>query len=261
MPLGFRYRRSKPSLVRREGDFLHEISFHSSDRNIIIPDGERDTLMQALQFYGQKHRLSLTPELIDTMVQSSVTLQITVSTRSGLMKEWRRQQLLPLRNDDYVAGDEIGRLRLPSSVAHFNPGPIETRKQSIVEATVLLQDVALPFFNLFRKSEDLVTRLVEEDLPGFWEAPAFEYVLCFGGWDQGLALLARYLRDRDVEKRFAELLPVFRTERWRQLSLRQLEERMPLGGHAERAGRLAQIAVAYSIAAGKPPGGHVSAES
>jgi len=122
--LGFRYRRSKPSLVRRGGDFLHEILFHSSHCNIIIPASEHDNLMQAFQFYGEKHGLSLTPELIDTTVQSSVALQITITIRSSLMKEWRLRQSLPLRRDDYVAGDEVGRLRLPSCPAYFDPGPI-----------------------------------------------------------------------------------------------------------------------------------------
>ncbi|MCU1328718.1 MAG: hypothetical protein JWN34_4088 [Bryobacterales bacterium] len=102
--------------------------------------------MQALELYGEKHRLALTPEFIDATAQDSIALQLTVSTRSELLKNWRQRQMLPLRKDDHVAGEEIGRMRLPPSVAHFDVGPMETRKQSIVEATILLKDVALPFF-------------------------------------------------------------------------------------------------------------------
>ncbi|MCU1328717.1 MAG: hypothetical protein JWN34_4087 [Bryobacterales bacterium] len=107
------------------------------------------------------------------------------------------------------------------------------------------------FFDCFRKPGNLLGRLVDEDVPGFWEASQFEYVLCFGGRENGLALLSRYLRDHDLEARFAELLPEFRTERWLRQSLRQVQEGMQLGGHPERAGRLAQIAVAHQLDIGR----------
>jgi hypothetical protein len=89
---------------------------------------------------------------------------------------------------------------------------------------------------------------LEKDLPGFWEALAFDYVLCFGNRQLGLALLRRRLSgDGALQARFAELLPSFQTKQWRQFAAEQRASLLWLGGHQEQAGRLAQIAAVYQL--------------
>ena len=139
-------------------------------------------------------------------------------------------------------------MRTPPRVQNFNLASTATRQQSIVDAAALAQEVALPFFDQFRRPTDLITRLLVSDLPGFWEALSFDYVLCFGGRRLGVELLRRRLAgDSELRCRFAELLPTFDSAEYRKLAARQRAQGIPLGGHQERAGRLATIAALYSL--------------
>ena len=248
VPAGFRYLRSKSRIVRREADLRYEILFSSSSRNYIVPLEQRDSLAEGLLSYGDRHQIKLTTEVVQDLVQGSVVLSLRASVHSTELEQWRRSQTAPLRRDDHVVDSEIGLLRSPPSLATFNLAPRTTRQQSIVEAAALAHEVALPFFDLFRRPDELVQRLLNEDLPGFWEAPTFDYVLCFGGRRLGLDLLRRRLdAERGLWARFEELLPFFQTEDWRKLEARQRVQGIPLGGHQELAGRLATIAAAYQL--------------
>jgi hypothetical protein len=188
------------------------------------------------------------PSIMQDLLQGSVVLTMIVAVYSARMKQWRGGQPLPLRLDDYVAGDEIGRLRTPPALATFNLAPMATRQQSIVEAAALAHEVALPFFDLFRRPHELLSRLMDGDIPGFWEATTFDYVLCFGGRELGLELLRRRLdAEAGRRARFVELLPRFQTEEWRESEARLRTQGLQLGGHKEIAGRLATIAAAYQL--------------
>jgi hypothetical protein len=248
VPLGFRYLRSKPRLVRQEGDLRFEILFGSHPRNWLVQPDQRDATAAAMLEYGARHNLKFTEHHIQDLLQGSVDLTLMVAVYSRRVKQWRESQPTPLRLDDYVAGDEIGRLRTPPALATFNLAPKATRQQCIVEAAVLCHEVALPFFDVFRRPDELMERLMDRDLPGFWEATTFDYVLCFGGRELGLDLLRRRL-DAEVghRSRFHELLPRFRTKEWREMEARQRANGMQLGGHQEIAGRLATIAAAYQL--------------
>jgi hypothetical protein len=140
---------------------------------------------EALIEYGDRHNLSFTAENVEDLLQGSVTLGMTASVHSKQLLQWRGNQPAPLRVDDYVAGDSLGRLGTPPSSVMFNLGPKLTRTQSIVEAAAVAHEVAVPFFELFRRSSNLIERLVEQDIPGFSDALAFDYVLCFGGRQEG----------------------------------------------------------------------------
>jgi hypothetical protein len=147
-----------------------------------------------------------------------------------------------------LAGDDVGKLRQPPSPVTFNLAQRTTRQQTTVDAGALAHEVALPFFELFLNPSDLIDHLLEKDLPGFWEALAFDYVLCFGNRQLGLALLRRRLSgDGALQARFAELLPNFQTKQWRQFAAEQRASGLWLGGHQEQAGRLAQIAAVYQL--------------
>ena len=248
LPLGFRYLRSKPRIVRREGDLRFEIIFSSSPRNWVIPPDQGDSAAEALMLYGDRRNIRFTTEDIEDLLQGSIVLTLTAWVHSVQLGQWRSNQAAPLRTDDYVAGNEIGLLRTPPSLATFNLAPKATRQQSIVEAAALAHEVALPFFDLFRRPDELIGRLLEKDLPGFWEALTFDYVLCFGGRQLGLDLLRHRLdAEKGLRARFAELLPRFQTESWRELATRHRAQGIPLGGHQERAGRLATIAATYQL--------------
>jgi hypothetical protein len=252
-PAGFRYLRSKRKIVRREGDLRFEIVFATSRRNYAVRPDAHEATTEALREYSRKHNLTITEESVEQMLQGSVRLSLRAHVYSARLQTWRSSQPGPLRTDDYVAGDEIGRLRTPPHLEDFNLAPKPTRQQSVVEATVLAHEVALPFFDRFRRPAHLIDRLLESDLPGFWEALAFDYVLCFGGRHLGLELLARRLSgDNDLTRRFVELLPSFQTAEYRELAARQCAQGLPLGGHQERAGRLATIAAAYGLDASSP---------
>lgn len=248
LPLGYRYLRSKSRIVRREGDLRFEILLASSPRNCIIAKDQRESTAEALVRWGGRNKVKLTAEAIENLLQGVVDLSLRASVHSAQLGNWRRSQPAPLQTDDYVAGNEIGLLRTPPSVEDFNVAPKTTRQQSIVEAAALAHDVALPFFDQFRKPDKLIERLMEKDLPGFWEALTFDYVLCFGGRRLGIDLLRRRLdADSQLQTRFAELLPQFQTQAWHELAARQRAQGLPVGGHQERAGRLAIIAATYQL--------------
>jgi hypothetical protein len=198
--------------------------------------------------YGDRRNIRFTAEYVQDFLQGSIVLTLTAWVHSAQLGQWRSNQAAPLRTDDYVAGNEIGLLRTPPSLATFNLAPKATRQQSIVEAAALAHEVALPFFDLFRRPDELIGRLLEKDLPGFWEALTFDYVLCFGGRQLGLDLLRHRLKaEKGMRARFAELLPRFQTEGYRELATRHRAQGIPLGGHQERAGRLATIAATYQL--------------
>ena len=238
-PLGFRYFRSKQKLLRREGDFVCDIQFQSSPRNFLIPAEQRDSVAEQMLDYGEQHNLRFTSHEIDDLRQRSIHLQMAATVRCKRLQEWRAAQTCPLRKDDHVADRRFG---------SFNLAPLMTREQSIVEAGVLARQTALPFFDLFKNPADLVGRVMEKEVPGFWEVPAFDFVLCFGGRELASEMLQRVLEsDSSLKSRFVELLPRYQTTAWRDLVSRLSETKMPAGGHLERAGRLAQIAVAYDL--------------
>jgi hypothetical protein len=246
--LGFRYAKTKPRLVRREGDLSCEIRFQFHRRNYTVRPDMRDASVEALARYGKKSGIAITPELEEEMLLGHIGMNCIASVFSRQLGAWRRAEEFPLRIDDYVAGDELGRLRRPPLPATFNLAPWMTREQSIVEATALVHEVALPFFNLFRNPREVVRQLLETEMPGFKEALTFDYVLCFGSRPLAVGLLRRWLEsDTDLRIRFKELLPRFQTEESRELTAWQRDQGMPGGGHKERAGRLAQIAAAYQL--------------
>src|SRR5216683_5863723 len=205
VPLGFRYYRSKPRLVKRAGDLTYEILFKSSPRNCLISPDQRNGIAHALLLYGERHQINLTNDHIEDMLQGNVSLSMEASVCSKQLLQWRCSQSFPLRTDDYLAGDDVGKLRQPPSPVTFNLAQRTTRQQTTVDAGTLAHEVALPFFELFLNPSDLIDHLLEKDLPGFWEALAFDYVLCFGNRQLGLALLRRRLSgDGALQARFAE---------------------------------------------------------
>ena len=214
----------------------------------MAPD-QREATAQALAAYGERHKLHLTNEIIEALLQGNVLLSLSARVYSERLGEWRRSQPQALITDDFVAGNEIGLLRNPVAVGDLNLGPKATRQQCTVEAEVLTREVALPFFDQFRRPEELVQSLLERDLPGFSVTHAFEYVLCFGGRQRALDLLDRHLdAESGRRSRFADFLPQFQTEEWRALAAKQKAEGIPIYGHQERAGELAKIAATYQLA-------------
>jgi hypothetical protein len=247
-PLGFRYLRSKSRIERSEGDLRFEILLVTGRRNYKISPNRKAAAIQALQQVGHYQNFEVTDEMTQAMLGGSVHLDLRARVDSAELKRWRSSQVAPLRTDDFVAGDELGRLRTPPKVQNFNLAPTATRRQSIVEAGALAHEVGLPFFDQFRKPASLLTRLLQADPPGFWEATTFEYVLCFGGRQPGVELLRHRLAgDSELRCRFVELLPVFKGPSYQALAARQRVQGMQLGGHRERAGRLATIAATYGL--------------
>ena len=235
-------------IKRAEGDLRFEILFVSGRRNYMVSPDRKAAAIEALQQVGHRQNFEVTEEMTQDLLGGSVHLDLRACVCSAELKKWRSSQVAKLRTDDFVAGDELGRLRTPPKVQNFNLASTATRQQSIVEAAALAHEVALPFFDQFREPASLITRLLEADPPGFWEATTFDYVLCFGGRRLGVELLRRRLAgDSELRRRFVELLPVFQGLGYQALASRQLGQGMQLGGHQERAGRLATIAATYGL--------------
>src|SRR5580693_9004348 len=109
-PLGFRYLRSKSRIERSEGDLRFEILLVTGRRNYMVSPNRKAAAIEALQQVGHHQNFEVTDEMTQAMLGGSVHLDLRARVDSAELKRWRSSQVAPLRTDDFVAGDELGRL-------------------------------------------------------------------------------------------------------------------------------------------------------
>ena len=183
---GFQYRPSKHSAIRASGDLKFEIHFQSSFRNYLVTDGDADSL---------KRVASKLTSFGDFATFGNMTLIEHALVRSKMLKNFRKSLPNSWTADDAVTGGQIGNLRAPAMWVEFNLANPYTRTKIITEARRLIDTVALPYFDLFKNPADVVARLLDGSMPWTWEASALEFVCCFGGLDQALQLLNRFINE------------------------------------------------------------------
>lgn len=184
---GFRYLKSRRSIIKKTEDLEFEIHFQSSRWN------QRGLIA------------SLSP---------------SVSLQSARLKKWRENQDEPIRTNGYVAGgmlhhilSETVRRKFPDCEWDF--AERTTRSMVVGDMAAFIEKYAIPYFHLFQKPEIVIGRLINDvrdnrgstSVPGFDIGSAIEYTKCFGSQDQAKDVLARSydLYDGLIEKVANEL--------------------------------------------------------
>jgi hypothetical protein len=201
---GFRYHPTRHSAVKTNGDLKFEIHFQSSTRNYLVRDG------------GVNKLRSIAAKLMpfgDLSAFGNVTLIEHASVFSKRMKDFRRSVPHAWARNDAVTGGQIGNLQLPPKWVQFNVANPHTRTAVISEARRLVDAVAMPYFERFENSAEVIACLLDGSMPWTWEPSALEYACCFGDTDQALRLLTRFINEapgRDAEYR--DVLSRYRTD-------------------------------------------------
>lgn len=175
---GFSYARSKATLTRRVGQFRFWIHFQSSHNNV------RGEL---------------------------VVIWIHAGVGSTALQTWRSSNPSLMRMSDLVAGGQIGNLVKDHSWMEWNVASETDREDEIANAVGTIRAIAFPYFAMFDNLVDLRARLVAEDVPSMWLACAFDFLMCFGTWDEAFALAQRvFLGNVQVRERYTASLARYR---------------------------------------------------
>ena len=222
---GFKYRPTRHSLVRRDDDLTHEITFQSSFRNFTVPN---HVGLQRLPLVG------------DTAAFGSVTLIAHASVHSKRFRQWRAAQKQPLGTDDLITGGQIGNLQAKPKWLEFNLASPHKRDRVISDVTELIRKVALPYLGRFSNPQEVIVALIAGKMPlWWWEPSALEYVVCFGTPAQARELLLRYIERRPgLEAEFQERVKEYQTQG------------VPAVFDSTASGRLAKAALALGL---EPP--------
>jgi hypothetical protein len=169
-PLGFKFAKSGPHALRKDGGFTYRIWFQSSHMNV---------------------------------VGAYVALWIHVKVLSTRLQQWRKSQPYALRTDDYVAGGQIGNLVPQHGWRNWNLADSSSRRIVITDAIQAVHGIAVPYFRQFENIPALVALLQREDLPAMHIVHALEFLLCFADVAAAERAMHRFLRSR------AALLPQY----------------------------------------------------
>lgn len=177
---GYLYVQSGPKLYRKSHDFVFQIIFQSSHRNI---QGK----LVALWIHG--------------------------NVISPTLKQWRSANPCLVKGSDGVAGGQIGNLIHPPSWMEWNLAIASKRNKQIADAIATLRRITYPYFAMFDDTPSLITRLVKEDLPSFPPASALDFIMCFGSTTDALRAAQNMLqRLPGANERYPVALARFRRE-------------------------------------------------
>jgi hypothetical protein len=159
----FRYFRSQQRMSTTDADRRYQISFQSSHYNV---------------------------------AGVSVSLWIYVTVWSRAIKKWREKTTAPAYLSDRLAGDQIGNLMSPPRWITWNLEPNATREEVMADAVMTIRRVAFPYFELFSRPDEVITRLTGADVLGLEPFSAIEFLLCFGRVENANDFLRGYFRRR-----------------------------------------------------------------
>lgn len=142
---GFRYAKSGPHVTKKLGDFTFQVLFSSSFRNT---------------------------------AGAVVKLWISGTVYSKRLQRWRADYPL-LHGADYVAGGQLGNLTHETVFNDCNLADNTTRAAVIADATRLIVDVAIPYFDQFDDVDALIERVVATDIPSFTIDKVIDFLMCF----------------------------------------------------------------------------------
>jgi len=160
---GYKFVKSWPHFTKKGGPFNYRIAFQSSHNNI---PGQHVVLWM--------HANVLSPQL----------------------RDWRRQQPHPHRDDDWVAGGMVHLLNRKHAMIEWELADPSRRGATIEDA---IQFVRTEVFSYFRKFSDppaLIEELCTKDVNAFGVASSVEFALCFGSREQAQRILDRYVAQR-----------------------------------------------------------------
>jgi hypothetical protein len=219
---GFKYRPTKHSLVRRDDDLTHEITFQSSFRNFTVPN---HVGLQRLPLIG------------DTAGSGSVTLIAHALVHSKSFRQWRAAQKQSLGTDDLITVGQIGNLQAKPEWLEFNLANPHERDRVVRDVTELIRKVALPYLGCFSNPQGVIVGLIAGKMPwSWWEPSALEYAVCFGTPAQARELLLRYIQRRPgLEGEFRERVKEYR------------KQGVPEVFDSTASGRLAKAALALGL--------------
>jgi len=69
------------------------------------------------------------------------------------------------------------------------------RAATIADAVSFIHEEVIPYFALFERPTELINRLQNEELPGFWLCPSVDFAYCFGDKQQAQRVLNRFVRE------------------------------------------------------------------
>jgi hypothetical protein len=159
---GFKYSKSGPHARKRSGEFVFQISFQSNSLNVA---GEH------------------------------VAMWIHGNVLSPKIKKWR-QQRPPLHSYDYVAGGQLGNLRVNHAWLEWDLADARQRDEKIRDAIQTIEDIAFPYFARFEDLPSLFQLLVKEELISMTIEAVVEFLMCFADRETAKAAALNFLRKR-----------------------------------------------------------------
>lgn len=189
--MGFKYRRSRPSMTKRLDELTFAVSFQSDFRNRLLPPTPKTpesrtsgSLLVSREEYER--------ELVE---YGSVSLLVAVGVSDKAVNQWRLSLRNPIRTLDGIAGSYLGHLMTPPQWLDVNLANIAHRTSRIHAVAELIRTVGLPFFEQFTHPHRVVADLLKGPNPGMSIELALEYVCCYGTLSDGRALLNRVLNE------------------------------------------------------------------
>ncbi len=142
---------------------------------------------------------------------SRVNLNVAGTVFSPKLKKWRKAHP-PLRDWNYVAGGNIGRLRNPSKYIEWDLADPRKRADVIEDVIESIKSLALPYFSRFEDIGRVVPFLIDHDLPAMDIDNVLEFLLCFADVNAARRAANRFLRERpDLLDDFHRAVRKFRT--------------------------------------------------
>jgi hypothetical protein len=234
--VGFRWRKSRHDIVKIEGDLTFSVWFQSSFRNALLGESADPVVTSSVP---SKSELFVPLELALAEIRTfgSVSFMAHVGVHAASMKKWRATLANPIRNDDGVAGTNLGHLAANAprwlDVNLANPRARTGRIAAMID---LITTSAFPYFDRFRHPSEVVASLLDRSDPGMTDDMELEYAVCYGATQDGLKVLERYL------KRWPECIEEY------QGSLRKYREcGIPSALPGRPGPRLARMAMALGI--------------
>jgi hypothetical protein len=151
---GFRWRKSRQDLVKKDSDLTFRVWFQSSFRNALLselPTMESTGPLTADLF------IPLETALAEIERFGSVSFMAHVSVHAQSIKKWRGTLAHPIRKDDGVAGTNIGNLVSPPHWLDVNLANPQMRGSRVQAIIALLRDTGFRYFDRFKDPERMVS--------------------------------------------------------------------------------------------------------
>ena len=189
-PDGFRWRKSKTDIVKKDGNLTFAIQFQTSPRNRLLNPNVRieipnEAARVSSLFYGLKKKIRHIYSF------GSVAFRVHLTVEDEVVGKWRTTLPRAVGVGSMVASTNVGYLSPEDNWLDLNLAQGRLRDKHIKKIIDLVRGVGFSYFDRFRNPRQVVQSIIEGSFQGMLDFHQVEYAVYYGSQSAGRQVIQR----------------------------------------------------------------------